>query len=121
MPLISQEEVAHFENMIYLPMVLIILERDRTLIEKGSFKLKRPYLELIEGASKHAQRELTDTKIQMRKRHMKVMRGKGDDTFTEYVFYHGGFEDHRRYLNVRLRNRVEELLRVYLAMAYNET
>lgn len=121
MPLISQEEAAHFENMIYLPMVLIILERDRALIEKGSFKLKRPYLELIAGASKHAQRELADTKIHMRKRHMKVMRGKGDDTFTEYVFFHGGFEDHRRYLNVRLRNRVEELLKVYLAMAYNET
>ena len=117
MPLIPQEEIIHFENMIYLPMVLIVLERDRTLFENGSFKLKRPYLELVEGAISQVQKELKETKIHMRKRQMKVMRGAGDDTFTEYVFYHGGYEDHRRYLNLRLRNRVEELIRIYLSMA----
>ena len=120
MPLILQEEVAHFETMIYLPMVLIILERDRTLIEKGSFKLERPYLELVEGAIKQARKELIGTKLYMRKRHMKLLKGIGDDIFTEYIFYHEGWEEHRRYLNIRLRNHVEELLRVYLAMSYNE-
>ncbi|WKA59669.1 hypothetical protein QWY16_05950 [Planococcus shenhongbingii] len=120
MPLISQEEIAHFEKAIYLPMVLIILERDRMLFEKGSFKLKRPYIELVDGAIKQVHKELQETKIHMRKHHMKMIKGTGDDTFTEYVFYHGGYEDHRRYLNVRLRNRVEELLRVYLAMSYQE-
>lgn len=120
MPLISPEEAAHFENMIYLPMVLIILERDRALFEKGSFKLKKPYIELVDGAIKQVQKELTETKIHMRKHHMKMLRGTGDDTFTEYIFYHGGYEDHRRYLNLRLRNRVEELLRIYLALAHNE-
>ena len=117
MPLISQEEIVHFEKAIYLPMVLIILERDRSLFEKGSFKLKRPYMDLVDNAIKQVQKELQETKIHMRKHHMKIIRGIGDDTFTEYVFYHGGYEDHRRYLNLRLRNRVEELMRVYLAMA----
>ena len=46
----------------------------------------------------------------MKRNSMKVLRGEGDDMFTEYVFFHGGYEEHRRYLNVRLRNRVEELL-----------
>lgn len=117
MPLIPQEDIMHFENMIYLPMVLIVLERDRALFENGSFKLKRPYLDLVEGAIQQVQKELKETKIHMRKRQMKVMRGAGDDTFTEYVFYHGGYEDHRRYLNLRLRNRVEELIRLYFSMA----
>lgn len=116
MPLIPQEEIVYFENMIYLPMVLVVLERDRVLFENGSFKLKRPYLELVEGAISQVQKELEETKIHMRRRQMKVMRGAGDDTFTEYVFYHGGYEDHRRYLNLRLRNRVEELIRIYLSM-----
>ncbi|RNF39388.1 hypothetical protein [Planococcus salinus] len=120
MPLISQEQVVHFENMIYLPMVLTILERDRALFETGAFKLNRPYIELVDGAIKQVQKELKETKIHMRKHHMKMLRGTGDDTFTEYVFYHGGYEDHRRYLNLRLRNRVEELLRVYLAMSDKE-
>ena len=47
---------------------------------------------------------------------MNVIRRKTDDTFTEYVFIYGGYEDHRRYLNVRLRNRTEELLTEYFAM-----
>lgn len=117
MPLIPQEEIIHFESMIYLPMVLTVLERDRSIFENGSFKLKRPYLELVEGAISQVQKELKETKIHMRERQMKVMRGTGDDTFTEYVFYHGGYEDHRRYLNLRLRNRVEELIRIYLSTA----
>lgn len=120
MPLISQEEIVHFEKAMYLPMVLIILERDRALFEKGSFKLKRPYVELVDKAIREVQKELKETTIHMRKQHMKMLKGEGDDTFTEFVFYHGGWEDHRRYLNLRLRNQVEELLRIYLAMAHRE-
>lgn len=120
MPLISHEEIGSFEKMIYLPMVLTVLESDRKLIEKGSFKLKRPYLELVEGTMGLVQKELEDTKMDMQQRQMKVLRYAGDDTFTEYVFYHGGYEDHRRYLNLRLRNRVEELIRLYLSTAEAE-
>ncbi|AND43100.1 MAG: hypothetical protein ACQEXE_19735 [Bacillota bacterium] len=36
------------EQAMYLPMLLTILERDRILFDKGSFKLKQPYLELID-------------------------------------------------------------------------
>jgi len=116
MPLIPVEAMPHFENMIYLPMVLIILERDRELFEKGTFKLKRPYFKIVEEAQKIVQLELKETKIYMRRNNMQVIRGKTDNTFTEYAFLCGGYEDHRRYLNVRLRNRTEELIGVYFAM-----
>ena len=35
MPLIPPEALPHFENQIYLPMLLIILERDRLAFEKA--------------------------------------------------------------------------------------
>ena len=117
MPLIPAEALPYFENMIYLPMLLIILARDRESIEKGSFKLKGPYVKLVDEAAKFARTELKETKIYLRRHNMKVIRRKTDATFTEYVFMHGGYEDHRRYLNVRLRNRTEELLGIYFAMA----
>lgn len=116
MPLIPEEAIPYFEKMIYLPMVFTILEKDRTIIEKAPFKLNRPYLTLVEGAAKQVQKELKDTHVYMRRHSMKVIRGEGDDMFTEYVFFHGGYEEHRRYLNVRLRNRVEELLSMYLTI-----
>ncbi|MEK3980581.1 hypothetical protein MKY37_16250 [Psychrobacillus sp. FSL K6-2836] len=116
MPLIPEEAIPYFENMIYLPMVLTILEKDRTIFEKAPFKLKRPYIVLVEEAGKQVQKELKQTHMYMKRHSMKVLRGEGDDMFTEYVFFHGGYEEHRRYLNVRLRNRVEELLSIYLAV-----
>ncbi|MEK4486982.1 hypothetical protein MHH81_15655 [Psychrobacillus sp. FSL H8-0484] len=116
MPLIPDEAIPYFENMIYLPMVFTILEKDRKIFEQGPFKLKRPYIAMVEEAAKQVQKELKETHIYMKRYSMKVLRGEGDDMFTEYVFFHGGYEEHRRYLNVRLRNRVEELLTVYLAI-----
>ncbi len=116
MPLIPTEALPYFENMIYLPMILTILERDREALEKGPFKLKGPYIRLIEEAKKHARAELQETTIYLRRNNMKVIRNRTDALFTEYVFINEGYEDHRRYLNVRLRNRTEELLGMYFAM-----
>lgn len=117
MPLIPQDALPHFENMIYLPMLVIILEKDRHSFEKGPFKLKGPYVKLVDHANKLVRAELKDTSIYLRRHNMKLIRSKTDDTFTEYVFMYGGYEENRRYLNVRLRNRTEELLSVYIAMA----
>ena len=45
---------------------------------------------------------------------MELIKRGNDGTFTEYEFIHEGYSDKRRYLNVRLRNRTEELLGEYL-------
>lgn len=111
------EAIPYFENRIYLPLLITILERDREAIERGPFKLRRPYLKLIEGALKLVQAELKETNAYMRRNKMQVIRGNTDATFTVYTFIHGGYEDCRRYLNVRLRNRSEELLEVFLSKA----
>lgn len=115
--MIPQEYIKHFENMIYLPMVISIFQRDKQHFEGGSFKLKGPYLEVVESACTIAERELRETKDYMRKHQLKVETGKRDDFSTMYIFYYNGFNDMRRYLNVRLRNRTEELIRTYLQQA----
>ncbi len=112
--LIPAEYLPYFEEMIYLPMVITILERDRVTVEGSDFKLHRPYLDLIDGALKEALKDLKSTKAYMRENKLKVLRGSGDKMTTEYTFYYGGYEQNRRYLNVRLRNRTEELLEMYL-------
>ena len=113
--MIPQEAMPHFENAIYLPMLLTILSMDKEIIEKSPIKLKKPYLGMIERALNHVQKDLRDTNLYLRNHKMKLEKGVSDETFTEYIFFHNGYEDPRRYLNVRLRNRSEELLSVYLA------
>ncbi len=115
MAMIPQEALPKFENAIYIPMLITILENDRKAIESGPFKLKGPYFKLIDEALKQIRLELKQTNIYMKRNNMQVVKGKNDGTFTEYAFIHGGYEDRRRYLNARLRNRTEELISVYFA------
>ncbi|WP_342510620.1 hypothetical protein MKY34_11390 [Sporosarcina sp. FSL K6-1522] len=110
---IPHDMLPHFENMIYLPMVIKILERDRETIEISPFKLKGPYVDIVENALKIARTELKKTNIYARNRNMKLIKKSKDSTFTEYAFVHGDNEDTRRYLNVRLRNHTEELMSIY--------
>lgn len=116
-PLMSKDLILHFENMIYLPFVLTILHKDRGIIDSMPFKLKRPYLQLVDQAIKCAENDLRITKIYMKKQQFRILKGKKDDLFTEYVFYYNGYEDHRKYMHFQLRNRTEELISMYLSLA----
>ncbi len=115
MPLISQEALPYFENAIYFPMLISILEKDLETIKNGPFKLKGPYFKLIDEALKQIRIESKETNIYLKRNNMQVVKGKNDGTFTEFAFIRGGYEDRRRYLNIRLRNRTEELISVYFA------
>lgn len=116
MPLIPQEALPKFENAIYFPMLINILEKDLKTIKNGPFKLPAPYIKMVDGALKAIRVELKQTNIYLKRNNMKVIKSVNDGTFTKYVFMYGGYEEHRNYLNMRLRNRTEELISVYFAM-----
>ncbi|MCA1056437.1 hypothetical protein LCM10_15665 [Rossellomorea aquimaris] len=109
------------EQAIYLPMVLTILNRDLQIVDNSPFKLKRPYLELIEETMKVIQGELAYVKKYMRTNKMKVERLQSDDAFTMYMFLYKGYEEHHNYFNPRLRNKVEDLMRHYLFRRFLES
>lgn len=115
MPLIPTDALPYFENMIYLPMIISILERDREVIEISSFKLKGPYINIVENTLKNVRAELKETNNYARSKNIKLIKKGKDGSFTEYAFIHNGYEDKRRYMNIRLRNRTEELINVYFA------
>lgn len=113
-PILKEEQMEHFEKAIYLPMILTILHKDQEIIDATPFKLKRPYKDLVDQAIKIVENEYRETRILMKKKQYKILPGTKDNTFTEYVFYYEGYEDHRKYMNFKLRNRTEELIRIYL-------
>jgi hypothetical protein len=102
------------EQAIYLPMVLTILERDLQIIEKSAFKLKRPYLDLIEETMKVIQINLAEVKRYMKQNKLKVEKLKQDEAFTMYLFLYQGYEEQHNYFNPRIRNKVQELMTYYL-------
>lgn len=111
---IPEEDRNIMEQAIYLPMVLIILNRDLSIIEKAPFKLKKPYVELIEETMKDVQKELAEVKQYMNKNKLKVTEVSRDDAFTMYLFIYKGYEENHNYFNPRIRNKVEELMETYL-------
>ncbi|MEK4715219.1 hypothetical protein [Sporosarcina sp. FSL K6-5500] len=113
MPLIPGDALPYFENMIYLPIIISILERDREVIETSTFKLKGPYINIVENTLKTVRAELKDTNTYARNRNLKLVKKGKDGSFIEYAFIHNGYEDIRRYMNIRLRNRTEELMNDY--------
>lgn len=96
-------------------MLLIVLERDRAEIEVGEFKFKHPYIKVIEQVEKRVKDHLKQTNAYFRQHKMKLIKVGRDQGFTEYQFIYGGHQENRRYSNIRLRNRTEELMSEYFA------
>jgi hypothetical protein len=107
---IPDEDRYLMEQFIYLPMVLTVLNRDMNAIQHSQIKLKQPYLLMIEEAMKKIQKELSEIKKEMKKRHLKVVKMQQDEAFTMYSFLYKGYEEHHNYFNPRIRNKVQELI-----------
>lgn len=116
---IPSDERDIIEQAMYLPMVLIVLEKDRLIIDKAPFKLKEPYLNLVEETIRAVQRDLKTVKDKMRKGNMKVLQIGHDEAFTMYSFFYKGFEEQHNYFNPRIRNKVHELMEYYLYKRFN--
>ncbi|MHC0036765.1 hypothetical protein [Pseudoneobacillus sp. C159] len=111
---IPEPERDMIEKAIYLPMVLIVFNRDLTLFQKSPFKLPKPYLELVEEAMKVIQKELYEVKQFLRKNQIQVKEIKRDESFTMFSFLYKGYEEQHSYFNPRIRNKVQELMQFYL-------
>ena len=112
--MLTDELLVEIERYIYLPMLLLVLERDEAYFEKGPFKLKSPYLNMLASVRKKIEADFAEVKKRLANQGVKVIRGERDDLFTEYHFHIGRFVDKRRYSNVRLRNYSETLLEEYI-------
>jgi hypothetical protein len=111
---IPESERDMIEKAIYLPMVLIVFNRDLTVFQKSPFKLPKPYLELVEEAMKAIQKELYEVKQFLRKNQIQVKEIKRDESFTMFSFLYKGYEEQHSYFNPRIRNKVQELMQFYL-------
>jgi len=110
---LNDEERDIFENAIYLPMLLTVLDRDYKVAETAPFKLNQVYLNLIEHTMKKVQKDMRENKTKMYKNKWKLVKGENDGVFTEYNFYFNGYHEVHRYFNANLKNTTEKLLTYY--------
>jgi hypothetical protein len=114
MPDIRPEELIYFENQLYLPMLMKVLEKDINQINNLPLKLKRPYLQIVETAAEKVQKDLKASEMYLLRNDMKVFKWGTDSDSTTYIFQSRGIEDHKKLLNIEIKNKCEELLGAYL-------
>lgn len=111
---ITEEDRFILEQSLFLPMVLTIFNRDLSVVQNSPFKLKDPYIHLIEEAMKCVQKDLYVVKQKMRERKMKAVEVERDEAFTLFSFIYKGYEEKHNYFNPRIRNEVISMMEKYL-------
>ncbi len=76
MPDIRAEDLIYFENQLYLPMLMKVVEKDVEQINKQPLKVKRPYLQIVESAIEMVQKDLKASEMYLLRNDMKVLNGE---------------------------------------------
>lgn len=86
------------------------LELDLQYIKNGQFKIKGPYVQLIEGMISKAIKERRKLKQEMFKRNIQVTYLYTQGDFSTYKFVLNRNEEDVTYLNQKLKKYVEEMI-----------
>ena len=74
MPDIRAEDLIYFENQLYLPMLIKVLDKDIEQISKLPLKLKRPYLKIVESAIDMIREDLKTSEMYLLRNSIKSSR-----------------------------------------------
>ncbi|KZE69463.1 hypothetical protein AWM68_04145 [Fictibacillus phosphorivorans] len=110
----SEEERSLIEKFVMYPILLTVFNRDLQIINGSPFKLRQPYVALIEQIMNQISKDLFDVRVELRKRRIKVMDGKREGDITEYEIFIRGYREIMRFPNIHLKNKTETLMLSYL-------
>lgn len=113
MPSMTTEDYRYFENKIYLPMLITVLERDRETVLKSPFKLGRPYVAIIDKALDIVRADLKATDIYLKRRNMRLASEKLNGGSIEYTYIYMGYEERYKFTSDELRDKTEKLMSEY--------
>src|SRR5690625_7980473 len=95
-------------------MAITVLQQDLHYVTKGPFKIKEPYLELIEQMIKLATEKRRKIRKEMYDRNLTVTRIRQDKLFTSYLFVCDRREEERTYFNPVIRKSVLEKMLTFV-------
>ncbi|SDH94466.1 hypothetical protein SAMN05192534_1168 [Alteribacillus persepolensis] len=110
---ISEEEHMIIHYFILLPLVKKVLERDVQLFEHGAFKVKDPYVGMIQDALRMIHHDMRRIKRYMYQRRITVTFKENDGMFSRYHYTCGGYEGSSSYLNANLKRQTRNCMNAY--------
>ena len=107
---LTDEELELASRFLFLSMAIVVVQQDIQNIQKGAFKIKEPYIQLLEKMNTNALAERRQLRIKMENKKIRVLLINKNDSFSSYLFYCKGKEEKRNYFNPAIRNKVEEIV-----------
>lgn len=114
---LNRDELNIASRFLYLSMAITVIKRDLTEVQNGSFKIKEPYLILLEKMLYLAAIERKELRINMRKQSIKVYLLNKNESFSTYLFTAGNREEKRFYFNPAIRKQVVPILNELMTKA----
>ncbi|MFS0671956.1 hypothetical protein [Ornithinibacillus sp. 179-J 7C1 HS] len=107
---LTDEELKVASRFLFLSMAIVVIQQDIQHIQKGAFKIKEPYLQLLEKMNANALAERRQLRKKMEDKKLKVMLINKNDSFSSYLFLCRGKEEKRNYFNPAIRKKVEDIV-----------
>jgi len=121
---LNEHELQLASRFLFLSMAIIVINRDIETIRNGPFKIKRPYIELLEQMLTRATKERRSLRQSMKKFNIQVTLLQKDDLFSTFLFVSNKREEKRNYFNPTIKKKVEnifwDLLRATKADSENQ-
>ncbi|UFU00518.1 hypothetical protein KO561_06135 [Radiobacillus kanasensis] len=115
---LNQEEFDLASRFLFLSMAILVIRQDLDQCQKGVFKIKEPYLELLEEMERIATSERRSLRQRMRRMQLQVVSSTKNDSFTSFLFICKGREEERNYFNPAIRKKVEIIVKELMKKAF---
>ncbi|MFC4024500.1 hypothetical protein ACFOUV_11905 [Oceanobacillus longus] len=114
---LTDEDFELASRFLFLSMAMVVIRQDRNYVQNGAFKIKEPYIKLLEKMVSEASIERRKLKMVMRQKNMQIVTLNKNDSFSSFLFLCQGREEKRNYFNPAIRNKVEVIVQELMLKA----
>lgn len=104
-------------RFLFLSMAILVIEQDIKNVQQGAFKIKEPYMEILESMINEASKEKRHLRKTMRDKKIKIATLQQNKSFSSFLFQCAGKEEQRNYFNPIIRKKVEAIIRELMLKA----
>ncbi|SFA81874.1 hypothetical protein SAMN04488072_10294 [Lentibacillus halodurans] len=114
---LNDEELQLASRFLFLSMAMVVIQQDMQRIRQGTFKIKEPYITLLEKMNTEAVNERRELRKIMKDKKIQVITLNKNDSFSSYLFLCRGREEKRNYFNPAIRKKVEAIIQELMQKA----
>src|SRR5699024_1960600 len=111
---LQSDELQIATRFLFLSMAIVVIQQDIKHIQKGAFKIKEPYVHMLEKMISEATKERRSLRKSMEREQIRVVTLHTNDPLPSFLFLGRGKEEKRTYFNPAIRKKVEVIVQALM-------